>query len=67
MIEKDKYGKFTFGYMTMTGFISTSMNKPAAQNYVWSNQKTGHQPTLIEIMWKKKLGYYLMDMSAFPE
>ena len=26
-IKKDKTGSFTSGYMTMTGFISTSLNR----------------------------------------
>ncbi len=39
-------------YMTMTGFISTSMNKSDAQKFAWSNHKTGHEATLFEIMWK---------------
>ena len=53
--------------MTMTGFISTSMNRSDAQKFAWSNDKTGHQATLFEIMWKRSYGYYLMDMSAFPD
>ena len=51
----------------MTGFISTSMNRSDAQKFAWSNHKTGHQTTLFEIMWKGDEGYYLMDMSAFPD
>ena len=53
--------------MTMTGFISTSMNRSDAQKFAWSNEKTGHVATLFEIMWKNEKSYYLMDMSAFPD
>ena len=66
-IEKDEDGFFDDGYMAMTGFISTSMNKSDAQKFAWSNDKTGHDATLFEIMWKNELSYYLMDMSAFPD
>ena len=43
-IEKfsDGYFKTGDGYMTMTGFISTSMNRSDSQKFAWSNDKTGH-------------------------
>ena len=53
--------------MTLTGFISTSLDKLAAEQFAWSNSDTGHEATLFQIMWKYNMGYYVMDMSAFPE
>ena len=53
-IERGCFGEFTSDedtYMTMTGFISTSMNRSDAQKFAWSNHKTGHEATLFEIMW----------------
>ena len=43
------------------------MNRSAAEEFAWSNSKTGHTETLFQIMWKKTTGYYVMDMSAFPD
>ena len=53
--------------MTLTGFISTSLDKLAAEQFAWSNSDTGHEATLFQIMWKHPMRYYVMDMSAFPE
>ena len=53
--------------MSIAGFISTSQNKLAAEGFTWSNQTSGHEATLFQIMWKSKYNYYVMDMSAFPE
>ena len=63
---RDKVGK-KYEYTTLTGFISTSMNRSVAQKFAWANEKSGHEATIFEIMWKKRSNYYLMDMSAFPE
>ena len=52
--------------MALTGFISTSMDRMQAETFAWSNEESGHQATLFEIMWKDKYDYYVMDMSAFP-
>lgn len=52
--------------MALTGFISTSMDRAKAETFAWSNQESGHEATLFEIMWKSKFDYYVMDMSAFP-
>ena len=43
------------------------MKRSEAQKFAWSNDKTGHEATIFEIMWKKNSEYYLMDMSAFPD
>ena len=43
------------------------MNRSSAQKFAWSNEKSGHEATLFEIEWKSTKGYYLMDMSAFPD
>ena len=43
------------------------MNRSAAEEFAWSNSKTGHTATLFQIMWKRTTGYYVMDMSAFPD
>jgi len=53
--------------MTLTGYTSTTMIRSIAQKFTWSNEETGHEATLFEIMWKRWDGYYLMDMSAFPD
>ena len=53
--------------MALTGFISTSMDKSLAETFVWSNKDSGHVKTLFHILWKEKEGYYVMDMSSFPE
>ena len=66
-IQKDEDGWFESGHTTLTGFISTSMNRSVAQKFAWSNENSGHEATIFEIMWKKNFDYYLMDMSAFPE
>ena len=60
-------GKLTAGYMALTGFTSTSMKRPAAESFAWSNEDSGHQATLFQIIWKTNGGYFLMDMSAFPD
>ena len=51
----------------LTGFISTSLKRDAAEAFVWANQDSGHEATLFEIMFKRDSVYYVMDMSAFPE
>ena len=43
------------------------MKRSSAQKFAWSNETTGHEATVFEIMWKYHMNYYLMDMSAFPE
>ena len=43
------------------------MNRTAAEGFAWSSPKTGHTATLFKIMWKRYFGYYVMDMSAFPD
>ena len=43
------------------------MNRSAAEEFAWSNSKTGHTATLFQIMWKLTDSYYVMDMSAFPD
>ena len=53
--------------MTLTGFTSTTMIRSIAQKFTWSNEESGHEATLFEIMWRSKYSYYLMDMSAFPD
>ena len=35
--------------VALTGFISTSMKKDAAESFVWFNKDTGHEATLFEI------------------
>ena len=67
-IGKKKY--WLFGepsLVTLTGFTSTTMIRSIAQKFTWSNEESGHEATLFEIMWKNRLNYYLMDMSAFPD
>ena len=66
-IQKTGDGHFYSGYKTLTGFISTSLNRSSAEKFAWANEKTGHEATIFEIMWKKKTDYYLMDMSAFSD
>lgn len=34
-------------YMPLTGFISTSLNRAAAEGFAWSDPKTGHMETLF--------------------
>ena len=53
--------------MALTGFISTSMKKDAAESFVWDNKDTGHEATLFEIKFKNYKYYYVMDMSAFAD
>ena len=53
--------------MSLTGFVSTSFDRLAAEEFTWSNPNTGHESTLFKIMWKSKLAYYVMDMSALPQ
>ena len=53
--------------VALTGFISTSMKRDAAEPFAWSNEDSGHQATLFEIMFKDWQGYYVMDMSAFAD
>jgi len=53
--------------VTLTGFISTSLKRDAAEAFVWANQDSGHEATLFEIMFKKRYDYYVMDMSAFAD
>ena len=53
--------------MTITGFISTSLDRKQAEGFAWSNPDTGHEATLFEIMWKHNCLYYVMDMSAYPD
>ena len=60
-------GYFEDGYSALTGFISTSMDRKAAESFAWSSKDSGHQQTIFEIMWKYAHGYYVMDMSAFPD
>jgi hypothetical protein len=43
------------------------MNRSAAEEFAWSNSKTGHTATLFQIMWNRTIDYYVMDMSAFPD
>ena len=62
---KEKDGKESL--MALTGFILTSMDRAQAENFAWSNKKSGHEACLFEIMWKYNYRYYIMDMSAFPE
>ena len=65
---QDKAGKTEWQEkVAITGYISTSLDKLAAEQFTWSNQTTGHEATLFQIMWKSKYGYYVMNMSAFPE
>ena len=40
-------GLLTAGYMALTGFTSTSMKRPAAESFAWSNEDSGHQATLF--------------------
>ena len=53
--------------VALTGFISTSMDRSAAESFVWFNKDTGHEATLFEIRFKNTLNYYVMDMSAFAD
>ena len=53
--------------VAIAGFISTSQDKLAAEGFTWSNETSGHEATLFQIMWKSNEDYYVMDMSAFPE
>ena len=53
--------------VAITGYISTSLDRLAAEEFTWSNQTTGHEATLFQIMQKSNRGYYVMNMSAFPE
>ena len=42
-IQKDEYGSFVNdGYSTLTGFISTSMDRKAAESFAWSSEDSGH-------------------------
>ena len=58
---------FESGYVALTGFISTSMIKTLAESFAWSNKESGAEKTLFEIIFMNGCGYYVMDMSAFPE
>ena len=65
---QDKVGKTgKDDKVSIAGFISTSQNKLAAEGFTWSNETSGHEATLFQIMWKSNEDYYVMDMSAFPE
>ena len=57
----------TSNKVVLTGFISTSMDRSAAESFVWFNKDTGHEPTLFEIRYKNWANYYVMDMSAFAD
>ena len=64
---QDKVGKTEWNdKVPIAGFISTSQDKLAAEGFTWSNETSGHEATLFQIMWKSITGYYVMDMSAFP-
>ena len=54
-IEKMLWGVFKSGegYTTLTGFISTSLNRSVAQKFAWANETSGHEATIFEIMWKR--------------
>ena len=41
----DKIG--TYDKVALTGFISTSMKRDAAEPFAWSNEDSGHQATLF--------------------
>ena len=65
-----RIGKIEDGHpdwAVLTGFISTSMNRDQAETFAWSNEESGHEATLFEILWKSNLSYYVMDNSAFPD
>ena len=53
--------------MCLTGFISTSLDRAQAEKFAWSNEQSGHEATLFEIMWRHNQFYFVMDMSAFPD
>ena len=53
--------------VALTGFISTSMKKDAAESFVWFNKDSGHEAALFEIKFKHWSSYYVMDMSAFAD
>lgn len=53
--------------ITLTGFISTSLDQKTAEQFAWSNPETGYEATLFKIMWKYERDYYVMNMSALPQ
>jgi len=50
--EGKEYEREIPDYAVLTGFISTSMDRAQAESFAWSNDESGHQPTLFDIMWK---------------
>ena len=52
--------------ITMTGYVSTSLDKNAAEQFAWSNSESDIESTLFKILFKDDRGYYVMDMSALP-
>ena len=48
---KDKIGN-KYDPVVLTGFISTSLDRSQAENFAWSNPKSGHESTIFEILWK---------------
>ena len=67
----DGYAKFEYqelpALITMTGYVSTSLDKNAAEQFAWSNPETDIEATLFRILFKDERGYYVMDMSALPQ
>ena len=64
---RNRWGNFTSGQITSSGFISTSMDKATSESFAWFNEQSKHEATVFEIMFKSRYQYYVMDMSAFPE
>ena len=51
----------------LIGFVSTSLDKQAAEEFTWSNPDAGIEATLFKIHFKCEINYYVMDMSALPQ
>ena len=50
----------------LIGYVSTSLDRKAAEEFAWSNPEAGVEAILFKIMFKCNMFYYVMDMSALP-
>ena len=51
----------------LIGFVSTSFDRQAAEEFAWSNSDALIEATLFKIHFKCTSYYYVMDMSALPQ
>lgn len=65
MTGKDSDGDDIPFTISLFGYVSTSLDRSAAEGFAYKDPATGKTPVLYIFKWARGSDYYLMDMGAF--